>query len=786
MAYTNSSLVSYTKLSPNHSGQRTHSIDRITPHCVVGLATAERIAEIFATTDRQASCNYGIGRDGRISLVVEEKNRSWCSSSKENDQRAITIEVASDSTPPYAFPDAAYAALIALCVDICKRNGKKKLLWLADKAKTLAYNPAADEMLLSVHRWFANKSCPGDWMYARMGDLASKVTAALGGENVDVSVPAVEANLKKGSTGDAVKTMQTMLIACGYSCGSSGADGDFGKNTDAAVKAFQKDKGLTVDGIYGPVTKAALEKAYANRSTTSQPATNAEQTIWSTLFAAIGNAYGTAGLVGNLYAESALNPRNLQNNGNKALGLTDDEFTAAFDSGDYSAVTFIHDGYGYGLAQWTFYSRKEALLNYAKAAGKSIGDLDMQLAFLLQEIKGYTSVWNTLTTAKSVREASDAVLTKYERPADQSDAVQVKRAGYGQTYYDKYAGQTTTPAPAAEDKQEDQKVELSATHAKYINSTGTHYISNSGSDENGGYSGGQAGDQTGKEWQMRSFYQRPWSCILRYPDQKVALKIAQLAIDAALNDHIGYDQSQNRTYLAQLKAVGWEPSKITVACEADCSAGVCANVTAAGYLLGIKALQNHTGTYTGNMRSALTKAGFQLLTDSKYLTSGDYLLPGDILLNDGHHTATNVTIGKKVRGDWNPGIVASTQPTTPASTTKYYRVRKSWSDKSSQIGAFTVFQNAKNCVDANPGYAAFDDNGNQVYPDVQAAFSPYLVRITITDLNYRKGPSTSYDAYGYIEPGVYTIVDEQDGWGLLKAYASERNGWVKLSYTSRL
>ena len=213
---------------------------------------------------------------------------------------------------------------------------------------------------------------------------------------------------------------------------------------------------------------------------------------------------------------------------------------------------------------------------------------------------------------------------------------------------------------------------------------------------------------------------------------------------------------------------------------------MCANVTAAGYLLGIKALQNHTGTYTGNMRSALTKAGFQLLTDSKYLTSGDYLLPGDILLNDGHHTATNVTIGKKVRGDWNPGTVVTTQPSTPTSTTKYYRVRKSWSDKSSQIGAFTVFQNAKNCVDANPGYAAFDDNGNQVYPDVQAAFSPYPVRITITDLNYRKGPSTSYDSYGYIEPGVYTIVDEQDGWGLLKAYASERNGWVKLSYTGRL
>ena len=97
-----------------------------------------------------------------------------------------------------------------------------------------------------------------------------------------------------------------------------------------------------------------------------------------------------------------------------------------------------------------------------------------------------------------------------------------------------------------------------------------------------------------------------------------------------------------------------------------------------------------------------------------------------------------------------------------------------------------MFQNAKNCVDANPGYAAFDDNGNQVYPAVQTTFTPYLVRITITDLNYRKGPSTSYSSYGYIEPGVYTIVDEQDGWGLLKAYAAERNGWISLKYATKL
>ncbi|MCM1497131.1 MAG: N-acetylmuramoyl-L-alanine amidase [Clostridium sp.] len=180
MAYTNSPLVAYTNLSPNHSGQRTHSIDRITPHCVVGQLSAESICGCFTSPSRQASCNYGIGTDGRVSLCVEEKNRSWCSSSNANDQRAVTIECASDKTEPYAMNGKVYDSLVSLCADICRRNGKTKLLWLGDKDKTLNYAPKSDEMVLTVHRWFANKSCPGNWLYARLGDLAEKVTAALG------------------------------------------------------------------------------------------------------------------------------------------------------------------------------------------------------------------------------------------------------------------------------------------------------------------------------------------------------------------------------------------------------------------------------------------------------------------------------------------------------------------------------------------------------------------------------------------------------------------------------
>ena len=215
MAYSNSSMVVYTKLSPNHSGQRTHSIDRITPHCVVGQCSVETLGSIFEPTSRQASSNYGIGADGRVGMYVEEKNRSWCSSSKENDQRAVTIECASDTTEPYAFRDVVYQTLIKLCVDICKRNGKTKLLWLGDKDSTLSYTPKADEMVLTVHRWFANKSCPGNWMYARMGDLARKVTAELGGAAQEpVKVTGTQAAALVGlSKADVIKKIGSLFTS---------------------------------------------------------------------------------------------------------------------------------------------------------------------------------------------------------------------------------------------------------------------------------------------------------------------------------------------------------------------------------------------------------------------------------------------------------------------------------------------------------------------------------------------------------------------------------------------
>ena len=166
--------------------------------------------------------------------------------------------------------------------------------------------------------------------------------------------------------------------------------------------------------------------------------TTTEEKIWNFLKDNGLNDFGAAGLMGNLYAESALRPTNLQNTYEKKLGMTDAEYTAAVDNGSY--CNFVKDCAGYGLAQWTYWSRKQNLLAFAKSAGKSIGDLEMQLSFLMKELKsGYASVLQTLKTATSVLVASNAVLLKYERPANQGTSVQNARASYGQKYYDKYA-----------------------------------------------------------------------------------------------------------------------------------------------------------------------------------------------------------------------------------------------------------------------------------------------------------------------------------------------------------
>lgn len=364
------------------------------------------------------------------------------------------------------------------------------------------------------------------------------------------------------------------------------------------------------------------------------------------------NSYAVAGIMGNLYYESNINPKNLQTTYEKKLGMTDNSYTTAVDNGTYT--NFIYDNAGYGLAQWTYWSHKKALLAFAKQRKVSIGDLIMQLDFLIQELttgEYKNSCGIPLQTIKSVKAASDLILTKYEKPANTSDSIKQKRAAKGQEYYNQY--------------NKKREITMATKYKQYIESTGTHYISNSGQNENKGYHGGTAGDQTGSEWQLKSWYNRPWSVILRFPNQAVGQKIAELSIDAALNNKIGYDQDQRTTYWKQLQAVGYQPSKITVACEQDCTAGVSSNVKAVGYLLNIDSLKNVSICSSRNMRAVFTKAGFQALTDSKYLTSSKYLLPGDILLYEGHHAAANVTIGSAVRSTWNPDIIQEVKIVEP-------------------------------------------------------------------------------------------------------------------------
>lgn len=199
-------------------------------------------------------------------------------------------------------------------------------------------------------------------------------------------------------------------------------------------------------------------------------------------------------------------------------------------------------------------------------------------------------------------------------------------------------------------KQDDKSNGMSKDNVQIFPTTNPVKISNSGSDEHGNYKGGAAGDNTGREWQIRDWYNRPWNCVLRHPDPEVRACIADLATKAANNNKIGYDQYQRDTYWKELQKAGYDPSKITTACESDCSAGVIANIKAAGYILGKPELQNISCTYTGNMRAGLTAAGFACLTDSKYLNGSSFLVAGDVLLNDKHHTATAVTNGVNADG----------------------------------------------------------------------------------------------------------------------------------------
>lgn len=254
---SNSLLVDYTKISP-YSSARTAKISKITIHHMAGNLSVESCGKLFETTSRQASSNYGIGTDGRVGLYVDESRRAWTSSNRDNDNCAVTIEVANDGgAPDWHISDKALAKTIDLCEDICRRNGIKKLNFTGDSSGNL-----------TTHKWFANTQCPGPYLEKKFPDIAAQVNARLESaseektvnEETKVETPAKSylPELYKGCEGESVRALQILLIGNGYSCGSYGADGDFGSATKAAVIKFQYSNGLEDDGVVGPKTWAKL------------------------------------------------------------------------------------------------------------------------------------------------------------------------------------------------------------------------------------------------------------------------------------------------------------------------------------------------------------------------------------------------------------------------------------------------------------------------------------------------------------------------------------------------
>lgn len=332
MAFSNSSLATVKIYSPNHSGQRNHSIDTITIHCMAGQMSAESCGNLFSSSSVEASSNYGVGPDGKIGLYVEEKNRSWCSSNGANDNRAVTIEVASNSYHPYAVTDAAYNATIKLVADICIRNGIRTLKWSTSKYDRMNHVNGCN---MTVHRDYANKACPGDYLYERMGDIARKANAII----------------STGKVSGAVTASTNNKIAWDYLVGQKG----WSKTAAAAcIGCWLAENGYEYGASYPKVTPpypSGTKNPYKYLSKELFPAEIEE--YWSSRFP------GNSVIMRNI-------PQSLK------------DYTYSYrPNGVYYA-----DGYcGIGIGSWTFIYGAGALLQYAKKHNKKWDDLLLQLDF---------------------------------------------------------------------------------------------------------------------------------------------------------------------------------------------------------------------------------------------------------------------------------------------------------------------------------------------------------------------------------------------------------------------
>lgn len=386
-------------------------------------------------------------------------------------------------------------------------------------------------------------------------------------------------------------------------------------------------------------TESVISQDVSKLTSINLPGNSVEEKIWNFLLQEFNNnQYAAAGIMGNLYAESGLLANNLQNSYEKSLGFTDATYTLAVNNGTYK--NFVKDSAGYGLAQWTYWSRKEKLLNFAKEKNTSIGDLGMQLQFLVKELKeSFSSLYNSLKTVSSLFDAASSFMLKFEAPADQSTDSQKRRASYAKVYYDRYykgdsnAGTSTLTVPS------------------YANSSKV-MLGYASQDEFGNDRGGEAGDQTGKEVKVSEWYNHPWTKVYRCIDPVAAEKIAVAMEQACANDNIGYDQGNRLSCWTQAQMNNWDLSKITTKCECDCTSLMAVCLWVAGFEVN-KSMTDPDVVLPTNK--------FELLTDRKYLQNGDYLKRGD-LMDSRNHVAICLTNGSKAGGSSTPVTPTPSQP----------------------------------------------------------------------------------------------------------------------------
>ena len=522
------------------------------------------------------------------------------------------------------------------------------------------------------------------------------------------------------------------------------SDGFFVHVDTRETKSFwygQKEASRTTFGGTTVATNNKIDTS-AVKDTAADP-----KVIWDYFKAKGLNDFGIAGLMGNLYAESGLKPTNLQNTYEKKLGYTDAEYTAAVDQGKYD--NFVKDSAGYGLAQWTYWSRKQNLLDFAQSKNKSIGDLNMQLDFLYKELsEGYkNSVLKVLCEAKSVLEASNSVLLKFERPADQSETVQNKRAGFGQTYYDKYAGKPAT--------DESSKPATTPTTGTTTGGNKMKYNSNNKplvcmQTNSTCYKGTRTMTVLGVLWHSTGAnnpnlkrYVQPSSNDANYDQLMKLLGKNSYGNDwnhiehqAGLNCWIG-KLADGTVTTVQTMPWNYRPWGCGSGSKGSCNSGwiqfeICEDsLTDKAYFdkvynEGVEITAYLCKMYNLDPKGTVTVNGVKVPVILDHATSYKLGMGG----NHGDVQHWFKRYGKTlddVRNDVAKLLSADsgstpTTPTTPAPSTPtekktLYRVRKSWKDAASQKGAYSVLENAKKCCDqAGSGYYVFDENGVVVYP----------------------------------------------------------------------